>query len=254
MSTVIILGLIGIGLVTGVLTGLTGASGMSMLISGLMLAGLDIREIIAITFVVTLVNGVSASIPYLRGGFVDRRLVLMIGGSAVLGVYPGYLLNSLVSAEQLKGIVGVALLIAGIKLLCHPEAPSGSDQFPPSPPRWGLEILLGILCGVIMGILGGGGGFFIAVGMMVILSVPPKRAVATSILIMTLAAVPGFLIHGMSGTIPWDIVVVILPVSMISAFVTAKIGRQIPERNVKRLLGIYLVTIVTILLIKEVVA
>ena len=45
-----------VGLVTGSLTGLTGASGMSILISTLLLAGIEIREVIGLTFVVTLVN------------------------------------------------------------------------------------------------------------------------------------------------------------------------------------------------------
>ena len=45
-----------VGLATGSLTGLTGASGMPILISALLLAGIEIREVIGLTFVVTLVN------------------------------------------------------------------------------------------------------------------------------------------------------------------------------------------------------
>ncbi len=52
--------LIIIGLLTGVLTGFTGASGMSVLISGLLIAGLDVRDVIGLTFAVTFTNSLAA--------------------------------------------------------------------------------------------------------------------------------------------------------------------------------------------------
>ena len=55
-----------IGALTGVLTGLTGASGMSVLISGLLLAGLDVREVIGLSFAVTFCNTLVATPPYLE--------------------------------------------------------------------------------------------------------------------------------------------------------------------------------------------
>ena len=54
--------LVMIGLATGGLTGLTGASGMSILISGLLMVGLEIREVIGLTFLVTLVNSATSVI------------------------------------------------------------------------------------------------------------------------------------------------------------------------------------------------
>ena len=78
--------LIAIGLVTGLLTGLTGASGMSVLISALLLIGMDVRDVIGLTFAVTLVNAVGAIGPYIRREQWDKQLVLAIGLPAVAGV------------------------------------------------------------------------------------------------------------------------------------------------------------------------
>ena len=67
--------LVVIGLATGVLTGLTGASGMSILISTLLLAGAEIRQVIGLTFVVTLSIPPSRSAPTGNTGTWTRNRV-----------------------------------------------------------------------------------------------------------------------------------------------------------------------------------
>lgn len=250
MTTSFVFALIGIAVATGALTGLTGASGMSILISGLLLAGLDIREIIALTFVVTLANGISSAIPYARRGLVDRRLVITVGLAATVGVYPGYVISDWVSESLLKWTILSGLFLAGIKLLWKPQASPDQSQDKVAY-SVGKEISLGFLFGLVMGMLGGGGGIFIAVALIFVVHLPAKSAIGTSIAIMALAAIPGCLLHGFKGNIPWSIAAIVIPISFAVAFVSARFGRKIPEAFVKRGLGVYLVTIFFIMLIKE---
>ncbi len=250
MTAPFIFALLGIAVATGTLTGFTGASGMSILISGLLLAGVDIREIIALTFVVTFANGISSSIPYGRKGLIDWRLALSIGLSASVSVYPGFLASESVSDSLLKWIILTGLLLAGLKLLAKPGVAQSETESEVKHSLW-KEILAGIVFGLVIGMLGGGGGVFIAVVLLVLFKTSAKSAIGTSIVIMTLAAVPGCFLHGWDNNINWAIAGIVIPVSISIAFLAARAGRKIPEAWVKRGLGVYLVSIFFIMLARE---
>ena len=239
---------------TGILTGLTGASGVSILISGLLLAGVDIREIIALTFVVTLANGIASSIPYYRGGLVDHRLVSTVGLSAAVAVYPGFWMSHFVPDSILKWGILAGLLVAGLKLLWKPATQKQEKQTSDQATQYSLpqEIAAGLAFGIAMGISGGGGGIFIAVVLILFFKKNAKPAIGTSIVIMALSAIPGCLLHASQANINWSIAAVVIPVSFVVAFLAARIGRKIPEAYVKRGVGLYLVAIFLIMLVKVV--
>ena len=240
-----------IALTTGTLTGLTGASGMSLLISGLMLLGVDIREIIALTFPVTLANSVSSAIPYYRRGLIDGRVAITVSAGAFAGVLAGYYMGERIPPAALKFVMLAALSFAGWKLASssrqtRPETAADTGQA-----SSGLLFAGGVLAGGVMGIMGGGGGMFIAIVLMFAFAMPAKSAVATSIVVMATAAAPGFALHSMDGRMRWDLVAFILPVSTVAAFASARWGRDLPDQRIKRLLGWLLLVIVVVLLLKS---
>ena len=109
--------LIMIGLATGTLTGLTGASGMSILISALLLAGIEIREVIGLTFVITLVNAGIALSSYWRHDRVDVRCRLFVALPAMGAVLLGHFFSGAVEARWLTTVMIACLLIIGFKFL-----------------------------------------------------------------------------------------------------------------------------------------
>lgn len=249
--------LLGIAIATGVLTGLTGASGMSVLISGLLLLGVDIREIIALTFVATLANGAASAIPYWRRGYGVARVLATVGIAACAGVIPGFFISSTVPKESLQWVMIVALFLAGVKLLVTRSAPTsgatvdeGGASGDTVHAKWIGEVLFGLAAGLVMGIMGGGGGVFIATVLILAFKMQAKEAIATSIGIMTLSAWPGLLLHAYSGNIPWKMAAVLIPVSMATAFAAARIGRQLPDVVIKRGLGAYLVIMMVVLMVR----
>ena len=131
------LALAAIGATTGVLTGLTGASGMSLLISGLLLLGVEIRDIIGLTFVVTLVNSAVALGPYWRHGRVDLRTALWVAIPAMLAVVAGHFVARRVTSGALTNGITAALFCVGWRFLLAPaEPPHAAPSAPARPPAW----------------------------------------------------------------------------------------------------------------------
>lgn len=238
------------GLATGTLTGLTGASGMSVLISMLLLAGIPIREVIGLTFVITLVNSVIASGFYWRHGRVDVRSASFVALPAMASVLVGNMFSQTVKSNALTMVMAVSLFSVGIKFLLAPEEKTVSRSNGGSSPSKNaiLLISLGLVTGILMGVMGGGGAMFIGIALIVLLKFETKIAVGTSILIIGLAAIPGVVLHWHGGTLQWTDAFVILSCSIPATVCGSWFANRISARDVKRLLGCYLVVIAPILL------
>ena len=94
----------------------------------------------------------------------------------------------------------------------------------------------------------GGGAMFIGIALIVLLKFETKTAIGTSILIMGLAAIPGVVSHWRGGTLQWNYALVILSCSIPATACGSWFANRISARDVKRLLGCYLVVIAPILL------
>ena len=107
-----------LGIVTGGLTGLTGASGMSVLISVLLALKTPAQQIVATTFAIAGVNATFALLPFLRRNRPAKHDILAITAPASVGGVTSFLFL----ARDLGGdFLGLALtgfmFLAGLHLV-----------------------------------------------------------------------------------------------------------------------------------------
>ena len=236
-----------IGCLTGLVTGLTGASGMSILISGLLLAGLDIREVIGLTFAVTFFNAGAAIGPYLKKGQWEPRVTWALGIPALVAVFLGHSLGRSASSGLLSGIVMMALLFAGIRFLSGKR--SSEEKEPPEPREIPLVLLIGVggVLGTIMGVMGGGGSIFISLLLVFGCRLPIRVALGSSIIIMGLAAIPGMVLNFRAEQLdPLSAILLIGP-GMLASWGASRWAHRVPERGLETILGVYLVVISMVL-------
>jgi uncharacterized protein len=243
--------LVFIGIVTGTLTGLTGASGMSVLISGLLLIGTPIREVIGLSFVVTMANSTMAAIPYGRKGnipFLPATVMSVAAGAAVFG---GYRFSFTLPPGSLSWVIIFGLGAAGVKLTYfNRERSARSEERLQKRSPW-LLIIPGAIIGFVMGILGGGGGLFISLVLLFIFRMPTHHALGISLIVMAVAAIPGITLYGQGGFIPLASAIIIILPSTICSFVAARIANKLSDALIKRLLGIYLHIMTVLLILKN---
>ena len=246
--------LVCIGSLTGLLTGLTGASGMSVLISALLLVGLDIRDVIGLTFAVTLTNATTAMIPYIRQGQWDRRLALAIGLPATGAVFIGNAIGRGVPSTGLTALMAVALLGIGIRFLffqrASPLTSEAVDACPRAPTA--ALVLMGVVIGVAMGMMGGGGSIFISASLILLFHIPLRIALGTSIVIMGMAAVPGVALNVAQTHLNLTHAALLVVPGAVAAVIGASIANRVSERTVQLVLGSYLVIVSSVLLLRMV--
>jgi uncharacterized membrane protein YfcA len=88
---------------------------------------------------------------------------------------------------------------------------------------------LAIIVGFVLGLLGGGGGVLTVPILVYGLHLPVKAAVPTSLCVVGLVAVIGFLSHLRQGNVAPRVAAVFAPFAVASAFAGARIARYIPS-------------------------
>lgn len=195
------------GLVIGLIVGTVGGGGSILALPVLIyVLGEGVgRASTASLIVVAVAAGIGAGALALRG-HVCWRLALTFSGPAALGALLGSVANGAVSAKVLiLAFVPVMVLAAGStwQRAC---ATDDEEEVGACPPVATSRLLVaGAGVGVMTGFFGVGGGFLIVPALTLWLGVSFRRAVATSLVIITLtglAALAGHLAAGAHLDVP----------------------------------------------------
>lgn len=229
-----------IGAATGTMTGLTGASGMSVLITVLLAFGIPADQIIASTFAVAGLNALFGVVPFFKHHRPTRNDLLYFILPASVGAVVSYLaIASHLGSDSLGLALTVLMLFAGFYLAV--DSGRKAETRIVLPPLAGS--LFALAGGGVIGIFGGGGTVFMMLGLIILFGVPYHRALMLSLLMTIATCVPLLLAASARGSVPWSPLLVILIVSLPAALFAGRWANRVDERYIKRGLGVYLVLI-----------
>jgi len=209
MSTAV---LIAIGLLTGVITGLTGSSGVMIVVPLVnMLLGFSIHESIGISLIVNVIAPVVISYTYFKNGNIDVKVGLWIALGSILGAQLGAFFADQIPETGLGGSFGIFIILMGI-LICIKgfkgkklESAKLVLEFKTEKRKNLAILMLGFAIGIISGVFGAGGGGMILVILVFLLNFPIRVAIGTSSLLMAVTSFSGalgYLIHGNFRLLP----------------------------------------------------
>ncbi|GAA5512461.1 hypothetical protein Dcar01_01175 [Deinococcus carri] len=230
-----ILALVGAALI-GLSLGLLGSGG-SILTVPVLVYLVGEPEKLAIAESLAIVGGISlvGAVPYALKRQIDWRSVLWFGLPGMVGTTLGSALSGHLSGSaQLLLFAVVMLLAAG--MMFRPARKDDSGTAPPhrSSLRTSLE---GLGVGVLTGLVGVGGGFLIIPALVLLGGLPMSLAVGTSLTIITLNSVTGFLKHlNMQGGpgLHGSLILVFTAIGILGSFLGARLGKSVSNDGLKR--------------------
>ena len=113
-------------------------------------------------------------------------------------------------------------------------------------------ILLGLLIGVITGLLGAGGGFLIIPTLVLFLKLPMKTAVGTSLLIIAINSLFGFLFSLKQFEFDWGLLISFTVLSVSGLFIGGKIAEKIEGNSLKKGFGWFVLVMGIYIIIHEI--
>ena len=131
-------------------------------------------------------------------------------------------------------------------------ANTGSYTLDLSPKKLLLIGLQAIFVGVLTGIVGVGGGFMIVPALVLLMNVPMKRAVGTSLLIITANSLIGFYSYLQTIQIPWEFLLKFSGFSIIGIILGTAISNKVPQKGLKKGFGYFLIVMGVFVLIKNI--
>ena len=158
----------------------------------------------------------------------------------------GYVLTKDVALMLFFAVIMVLAAVRMITSNSTPEA-TGAVHRPLL-----IVILQGFVVGIITGIIGAGGGFLIIPALVLLIGLPMKKAVGTSLIIIAINSLVGFVgdIHVMHQ-IDFLLMLILSALAVVGVFVGAWLSRYIDGRNLKAGFGWFSLAMAIFIMVKE---
>ena len=105
--------------------------------------------------------------------------------------------------------------------------------------------------GVLTGLIGAGGGFLIIPALLNFAKLPMKKAIATSLLIIAINSLIGFIGDVQNTIIDWTFLLIFTTISVAGIFIGLYIQQFINEKMLKKLFGVFVLIMAIFILYKE---
>ncbi|MBT2696656.1 sulfite exporter TauE/SafE family protein [Bacillus sp. ISL-40] len=174
-----------------------------------------------------------------NGGHIKKTLILYMGSSILTGSLIGGYTSHFFSEKSINVIFGLVALLAGILMLVPKkeiETNWGEDF------NKGLAITLSFIVGIASGVVGAGGSFILVPIMLVVLKIPIRITIATSLAITFISSIGGTIGKVSTGQVPFLPAVLVVIVSLIASPIGVRLGKKL---NTK-VLQIALATLIVI--------
>ncbi len=249
-----------LGLIVGFVLGLLGGGGSILAVPiFLYVLGVAPKPAIAMSLAVVGLSSFVGFLTHWRQGTVALRVAVPFGMFAMIGAFITARFTYLVPASVQLTLFAIFAFAAAIFMLRDAARPAG-DQSPA--PRSGRDrpqfrpmlIPQALGVGILTALVGAGGGFIIVPSLVLVAGVPIKPAVGSSLLIIALNALSGFV--GYIGLVPidWPLIGSFSATAALGAVVGTMYIRRVPQRRIKQafaililVLGAYLVAQRTVL-------
>lgn len=248
------IGLLVLGVVAGVLSGMFGIGGGVVIVPMLTtFFGLTLQQAVGTSLTALLMPvGIFAVITYYRAGKLRIPVAALVGAGLLFGAWAGAQIALQLPTSILRQLYGVFLLYAAWRFIeprkwlaeargQRPPAPDpvARDSFPPL-----LLFAVGLGAGVISGLFGVGGGIVIVPALVGLLRFDQKLAVGTSLAALLLPVSAGAVItYYQAGLLDLRFAALVAAGLVGGAFIGAKIALGLPSSTIKRLYGIFLVAV-----------
>lgn len=252
-------------LLIGISLGLIGGGG-SILTVPVLVYLFNIDAVLATTYSLFVVGATSVvgSISFFKRGLVVFKVALIFGLSSIVSVFltrhfvlpaiPDVLFAvgnfELTKSALLMLLFAVLMLLASISMI--KERKDSVIDEPQSGGNIGWLIIEGILIGVLTGLVGAGGGFLIIPTLVNFLKIPIKKAIGTSLVIISANSLSGFAFSLHNTVMQWPLILTLTALAIVGILVGSYLSTFIESKKLKPAFGWFVLVMGIYILIREI--
>ena len=248
MDFLVIIVLLIAGVCAGVVTGLVGASAAIIMAPILILVlKMDPYLAIGLSLGTDVIASIVAGRIYYKNKQVNLDPILFLILFSFAGIVLGSYLSTLLHANDLSGITGIAILLTGIAFLFNRNKNLNKSNF--------LEKLrlkfkkhqvvwlsiIGFIIGLDVGVFGTGGGIVMLLVLVFILDYEMHMAIGTSVIVMILMAFSAGVSHYYFEPFSLTFLLIAAIGGFIGARYASVFANRISEGKLKKIVGLILI-------------
>lgn len=214
-----------------------GIGGGILLFPLLVFLDVPVHQAVSVTVAGAFITALSSSIVYVGKKKTNIKLALKLETIAVPASFLGAYAFISFEPEIIKTTYGIVLLIVGLIMLAN---------FFPKPRKDGRHIILYpiiAVAGFLAGFLGIGGGSIKGPAMIAAEGMEPKKAAATSSLMVVITLFFALIAHLFVSTMPFELLLYSIPFLFIGAQVGARVQPHLKSGDVRVGFGVILVIV-----------
>ncbi len=235
---------IGLGFVIGLMLGLMGGGGSILTVPALVyLVGQNPRAAVTASLVIVGANSFSGMLFHRKQGTLNWKVALTFGGAGMAMAYLAAKWSKAFAPTTLMILFALLMLVVGALMIWR-KTTAQSDQT-----SHGLLVTLlsGAVVGTLTGFLGVGGGFLIVPALVMLVGLPMRHAVGTSLLIIAMNSLAGLLGH-LGDAIDLQLVLVFAAAGIAGTFAGARLTRLIQPDRLRQMFAVFVIGLAMFLL------
>ncbi|ADQ80199.1 protein of unknown function DUF81 [Paludibacter propionicigenes WB4] len=255
------IGILIVGIVAGVMSGLFGIGGGIIMVPSLIaFFGMDMLNANATSLAAMLLPvGVLGVISYYKAGYINIKESLWISIGLLAGSFFGAELAISVDVKVLSKLYAAFLLYVAVGYLNIPalfrrknnsniENPISGEKIQRS--FW-IYIVVGIFAGIIAGLFGKGGGLVIVPVLIKFFRYDAKAASATSLAALQLpVGLPSVIVYAQGGYLNWIYAGLMALGIVFGVFFGTKLAIKLPSTTFKKVYAVFLLGVAVYMVVK----
>lgn len=253
-------------LLIGISLGLIGGGG-SILTVPVMVYLFGVQPLLATSYSLFIVGSTSlvGAFNNFRKGLVNIKAVLLFGVSSVATIFltRKYLVPAIPKnivtighvniTEALLTMIlfAVLMLIASISMIRNRTITVKEEAECRECVRFGKLVVYGVVIGLVTGLLGAGGGFLLIPVLVLLLKLPMKKAIGTSLMIIALNSLIGFTGDLGHFLIDWSFLFKITAIAVTGIFIGGALNKKIAGDKLKKGFGWFVLVMGIYIIVKE---
>lgn len=202
-------------------------------------AAYSAHEVAGISAIQVFFASIAGVWAYRKSGLINKQLIIYMGTSVLLGSFIGGFSSNAMSEGAVNFVYAILASIAAIMMFIPKKNVEDLPLQDVTFNKW-LAVILSFVVGIGAGIVGAAGAFILVPIMLVVLKIPTRMTIASSLAITFISSIGSTIGKITTNQVLYEPAIVMIVASVLAAPLGAKLGQKM---NAKILQGILAVLI-----------
>lgn len=195
------------------------------------------HQVSGISAVQVLFASIAGVWAYRKGGYLNKSVIIYMGGAVLIGSVIGSFGSQSMSENGINIVYGVLALIAAVMMFIPKKGLDDTPLDKVTFNKW-LAAILAFIVGLGSGVVGAAGGFLLVPIMLVVLKIPTRVTIASSLAITFISSIGATVGKITTGQVDYYPALIMVAASIIASPLGAIAGKKMNTKILQIILAL----------------